>query len=317
LGAIGILAYIYTLSPLPWQWTGNELRMAPLFRGGAQALIWNLLWLGLLIAPFAFLDLESLLGDEFMSHLKHWGYPRSSPALVLTAIGKVTPIAMLVGWFLVNREATEAERAELEEVRRTLENAARQAQVQALQAQLDPHMLYNALSGISELIREDPERAEEAVLSLSALYRRLTALGRRSSLCLLEERELIEAYLSVEQVRLGLRLKVVWDWPTALDECAVAPLLIQPLVENAIKHGLAPLEEGGELRISARKMGDGRICISIANNGKSLDPDWREGTGLSNLFSRLALLGAGSSLELRQEGRWTIADLKLNCWMEA
>jgi len=107
------------------------------------------------------------------------------------------PVALGVGWVIAALEAAEGDRAEAEGARRTLETAARTAQEQALKAQLDPHVLYNALGGISELVREDPGRAEAAILSLAELYRKLTALGRRETVTLGEERALLEDYLSM------------------------------------------------------------------------------------------------------------------------
>ncbi|NTV74559.1 MAG: hypothetical protein HGA66_10170, partial [Holophaga sp.] len=88
------------------------------------------------------------------------------------------------------------------------------------------------------------------------------------------------------------------------------PLLIQPLVENAIKHGLSPMEEGGDLRISLRAEAPA-IRVRVSNNGLPLDPDRREGTGLANLQARLSLIGGGSSLHLGMVDGWTVADLLL------
>ena len=120
----------------------------------------------------------------------------------------------------------------------------------------------------------------------------------------------MEHYLEVEKIRLGDRLRVAWDWPAALDGREVPPLLVQPLVENAIKHGLAPHKAGGALRIAVAEAGPG-LRFSVANDGAPLDPAWSQGTGLSNLAQRLALLGGGSRLELRLEGAWTLAELYL------
>jgi LytS/YehU family sensor histidine kinase len=115
----------------------------------------------------------------------------------------------------------------------------------------------------------------------------------------------------VEQVRLGSRLQVTWEWPEALNERRLPPLLIQPLVENAVKHGLSLEEEGGLISISLAVIEGDLLRIVIANTGRPLDPEPREGTGLSNLSDRLALIGSGSSLDLRREGPMTVADLRV------
>ena len=308
-----LLAYAYALSPLPWQWTGDGRRRAPLARGVMQALAWNALWIALLVAfPLAYGDPNLFLGREEISKMSINGHPSSGLALALFIASQGLWISCLTGWFFAREEAIKIAEVEATEKQKTLELAARQAQVQALQSQLDPHVLYNALSGISELVHEEPDMAEEALVHLSDLYRKLTALGKRESVTLREEREVLQDYLAVEQVRLGSRLRVSWDWPDFLDDRKIAPLLIQPLVENAIKHGLSPQEEGGDLHIGVSESSDARLCILVANNGASLDAHWQEGTGLANLSARLALLGGGSSLQLRQEGNLTVAEMRLN-----
>lgn len=284
LVVIGLVA----VTPIPWQWTGDGRRMAPAFRGFLQALVFNGAWLAAWLA-----------WRPFNLH-------QSPPVTLLV-------VALVVGWTAAKLQAAEGDRAEAQAARLELEETARKAQEQALVAQLDPHVLYNALGGISELIQEDPARAEAAVISLAELYRKLTALGRRGTVSLQEERNLVEEYLAVEGMRLGKRLRVRWDWPELLDLREVPPLLVLPLVENAIKHGLGPHKGGGELRIRAAAEGPG-LCFTVADNGVPLDPSWQHGTGLSNLAARLALLGGGSRLELRQAEAWTLAELWL--WPE-
>ena len=197
--------------------------------------------------------------------------------------------------------------------RRELEIHAREAEAQALRAQLDPHVLYNALGALSELARENPAATEEALLDFSDLYRRLTLLRERPFITLSEERELLERYLAIEALRLGARLKVEWDWPDALDALSVPPLLVLPLVENAIKHGVAPVRAGGRLRLAVARLQNGSLRVLISNTGQPLNPDGAsQGTGLRNLRARLALLGSGTSrLDLGSEDAWTVAHLQL------
>ena len=304
---------LVALAPVPWQWTGDARRLARPLRGLAQALPWNVLWIGLtlLVVP----------GRPFLMHVTRVAAPPAAAhalrafhtlhlPLSMLPLVLIMPLALGVGWLVAAFQAAEGDRAEAQEGRQAMELAAREAQEQALKAQLDPHVLYNALGGISELIHEDPARAEEALVSLADMYRRLTALGRRASVTLGEERALVEHYLEVEKIRLGERLRVTWHWPGDLDAREVPPLLVQPLVENAIKHGLAPRKAGGELRIAVAPEGRG-LRFTVANDGEPLDPAWYQGTGLSNLAQRLALLGGGSHLALRRDGAWTVAELFL------
>jgi LytS/YehU family sensor histidine kinase len=213
--------------------------------------------------------------------------------------------ATLVGWVLAQKEATEARE------RRTSE-LLRQSEARALQNQLEPHVLYNALSSLSELIYEDPLAAEEAITQLADLYRRLTTHGKRDRVSLGEERQLVEAFLAMEQMRLGERLKVVWEWTPELDAIQLPPLLLQPLVENAIKHGIGPSEAGGEVRIYCGRDG-ARVYLEVANTGPAPEASAPAGVGLGNLRARLDLWqGAEASFSLGRDGTWSVARLTWN-----
>jgi len=301
-----LLAAHLALAPIPWQWTGDDRPRAGLGRGLIQALAFNLAWVLLLTA---ILHLWGPEGPRPMGPPPPMRPPgghgppghRWPPGLGLVLMN--VAFAAVFGWLFAEKEASEARE-------RSMAGLLRQSRSRALQNQLEPHVLYNALGGISELIHEDPARAEEALVSLAEMYRRLTALGKRGSVTLGEERALVEHYLEVEKIRLGDRLRVSWAWPAALDGRQVPPLLVQPLVENAIKHGLAPRKPGGALRLQVAEEGLG-LKFTVANAGEPLDPAWSQGTGLSNLAQRLALLGEGSRLELRRDGEWTLSELFL------
>jgi LytS/YehU family sensor histidine kinase len=214
------------------------------------------------------------------------------------------PFAMILGWFLAEKERAEAAEAELAEL-------ARQAQAKALQAQLHPHALYNVLGGLTELVHEDPDAAEEALIGLVEMLRMLTRQGAASELPLSQERALVKHYLAIEEIRLGPRLQVKWQWPEWADPIKLPPLLLQPLVENAIKHGISPCPEGGTLRIGISRTSRD-LVLRVANTGHSFDPKAAEGTGLRNLRERLALMPQlDPSLELRWEEGWALAELRL------
>jgi len=214
------------------------------------------------------------------------------------------PFAMVLGWFLSEKERVErAESALLER--------ERQARARALQSQLHPHVLFNVLAGITELVHEDPEAAEEALVGLTELLRMLMRHGSALSLPLGQERTLLRRYLGIEAIRLGARLEVQWTWDEDLDRVMVPPLLLQPLVENAVKHGISPSPEGGALRIEALRTG-AALLLRVSNTGLPLSPGFRDGTGLGNLRERLALLPEPRPvLELRQEANWTVAELRI------
>ncbi|MCX7557639.1 histidine kinase [Xanthomonadaceae bacterium JHOS43] len=138
------------------------------------------------------------------------------------------------------------------------------AQVQALQARIRPHFLFNSMNSIASLIRHDPATAERAVEDLSELFRAALGAGDGES-TLADELHLCERYLAIEALRLGSRLRVRWELSDDLPRDLPLPrLILQPLVENAIVHGIARLSEGGELAISARREGF-QLHIDVRN----------------------------------------------------
>lgn len=301
-----LLAGYYILAPMPWQWTGDDRSRASLWRGAVQALVWNATWLMIvahLVAFFVHREPHGPMPPPGLQIQLH----RLPPWAALMVLN--LPVAFLAGWFVAEKEASDEARLAAERARVVSETAAREAQVRALQAQLDPHVLYNALGGLAELVRTKPAAAEEALLDLADLYRTLTTLGQQRRISLKAERDLMERTLALEALRFGDRLQVEWVWPAELDGLAVPPLCIQPLVENAVKHGIAPCEAGGLVRISASRDND-HLNVRIANSGSPLsltDP----GTGLSNLRARLDLLEGEGQLRLRTQDGWTVAELRL------
>jgi LytS/YehU family sensor histidine kinase len=181
-----------------------------------------------------------------------------------------------------------------------------------LHSQLHPHVLFNALTGLSELTLHDPARAADGMKSLATLLRRLLDLGGQDLFRLQEEQEIVRCYLSIETLRLGDRLKVEWDWEESINHLEVIPLLLQPLVENAIKHGIAPCIQGGMLRISAHRI-QGELVMEVANTGAPYTPTRNpRGIGLLNLESRLkSTYGDQARLQMYTQESWTIARISI------
>jgi LytS/YehU family sensor histidine kinase len=211
-------------------------------------------------------------------------------------------LALVVGRAMAEQEAGEAKA-------QAAGALAAQARNQALQAQLHPHALFNALSGLTELVHEDPEAAEAALLTLTDFLRRLMRQGALDSAPLREERALLELQLRLAELRLGPRLEAQWRWPDWADDTDAPPLLLQPLVENAIRHGIAARTMGGHLRIGVERQ-DRSLVLEVANTGQLVEPA-REGMGLGNLRERLALMDPPGRLELQQRGGWTVARVHL------
>ena len=181
---------------------------------------------------------------------------------------------------------------------RRSELLAREAQLRALKAQVNPHFLFNSLNSISALTASDPMRAREMCIQLADFLRTSLRLGERASISFREEMELTRMYLNVEQVRFGRRLQLSLDVEPACGDCEVPALVIQPLVENAVKHGIALLDEGGEILMLGRIVGEG-LRFTIENPYDPLAPASRSGIGLVNVRQRLeARYGNAARLEV-------------------
>lgn len=133
---------------------------------------------------------------------------------------------------------------------------ARDAELKALRAQLNPHFLFNSLNSISALTTQNPQKAREMCVLLSDFLRKSLRLGEKVSVTLGEEIDLLKYYLGIEKVRFGNRLETVWEIDESLLATPIPTLLLQPLVENAIKHGIGQVIEGGPLSIHAKRHGD-------------------------------------------------------------
>jgi two-component system sensor histidine kinase AlgZ len=184
-----------------------------------------------------------------------------------------------------------AAEASQEAARRAAEarTLARDAELQALRMQINPHFLFNCLHSIAALATVDGARAREMCVRLSDFLRSSLGLGGRESVPLGEELALARGYLEVEQVRFGDRLRVDEDIEPSCADCAIPVLLLQPLVENAVKHGIAGMVEGGSIRLAVRRQG-ADVSVTVEN---AFDPEMAPprnlGLGLDHVRRRLHL----------------------------
>lgn len=164
---------------------------------------------------------------------------------------------------------------------------ARDAELQALRMQINPHFLFNSLHSIAALTTQDALRARDMCVRLSDFLRSSLRLGGREDIPLSEELALARSYLSVEQIRFGARLKIAEEIAPDCETCGIPALLLQPLIENAVKHGIAGMLEGGEIRLAVNRRG-GLVVVSLEN---PFDPDapppTRLGMGLAHVRRRL------------------------------
>src|SRR5262245_62035630 len=238
-------------------------------------------WVAMAAIWAVFLDRWLYSGLGRMSMFRDLGilYAIGIPLYLLSAVAHYL--------YLAFEESRAAERRVLQ-----TEVTAREAELRALRAQLNPHFLFNSLNSINALVGSDPEGARRMCEGLGDFLRRTLALGARDEVTLGEELALVERYLGIEQVRFGERLRVERAVDPDAGSCQVPPLLLQPLVENAIKHGIQDCVDGGAIRIEARREGD--ILRVVVENPVDADAPVRrgEGVGLENVRRRLEVFGA-------------------------
>ncbi len=185
------------------------------------------------------------------------------------------------------------------------------ARMDALTSQINPHFLFNTLNTVSSLIRFDPDMARGVVVKLSNILRRLLR-QHETFVPLHEELEFIDDYLGIEEIRFGRdKLQIFKEIDEETLDAFIPSMLLQPIIENAIKHGLAPRLEGGEIRLRTHRR-DGRLLIDIEDNGIGISPErlrevYGGGIGISNVHERLRLLyGEQFKMDIRsQEGEGT------------
>jgi len=188
--------------------------------------------------------------------------------------------------------------------------AQSRAEVQALQARIRPHFLFNSMNTIASLIAVSPETAETAIEDLSDLFR--ASLSEKNMTRLSDEIELTKSYLAIESLRLGDRLQIEWQIDQNLLDFEVPSLCIQPLAENAIYHGIEPIEKGGKIQISALQI-DNRLVLSISNPLMS-DPSSKHGASTFRKGNQMAQDNIKQRLKLvyGSKGAFTINDTKEN-----
>jgi len=205
-------------------------------------------------------------------------------------------------WLFHSLRTDEAARNQLADAecrRESLQAQMVEARLCALQAQIEPHFLFNTLANVKRLYETAPSRGREMLSSLINYLRAALPTMREPGSTLAREIELVRSFLTILQMRMGERLQFSVDAPAELSDARVPPMVLPTLVENAIKHGLSPLPEGGRIDIRARSEPSGQLVIEVADNGAGFSASGGSGVGLANTRSRLAALyGAEASLTL-------------------
>ena len=208
-------------------------------------------------------------------------------------------LILAITYVVDSREGTARQRTETARLNEELSLA----QLAALRRQMEPHFMFNTLNSIAGLVRDQRnDAAVSMIVGLSEFLRRASEDSHRSQVTLAEEVEYLKRYLDLQKVRFGERLQISVNVPPELWQAQVPNLLLQPLVENAIKHGVAKRVSGGVIRVAGARR-NGNLCLTVYNDGPSLAADWQathNGIGIDNLRTRLRILhGSESELQLR------------------
>lgn len=338
---VGAIAYVVLLSALIARGNGSQIRLRDplaeqivlllLWAIATPAIVWSANRLPIERGRVSRIGIHLAVAIAFIVSLNVL-----APAITWALLGRVTPfgavlrnglvqvvavghLALVVyafilgaGHYLHTLDVRREEQMRAERLRADLVTA----QLRALTLQLQPHFLFNALNAVGALILTERHReAFDVVGRLGDLLRVLLAIERRPEVSLREEIELAESYVGIEQARLGDRLRVVWDVDSGASDAQVPPMLLQPLVENAIRHGVARRPDGGSLTIAARRR-DAVLVLEVSDDGPGIEPRLTTsstadassagGLGLENTRQRLTqLYGESTRLDLTRAGAWT------------
>jgi hypothetical protein len=283
--ALGLqsLSFWYLVQALPpGQTAGMRMTLIWLVAGIGSLIIW-------LVVSFGWAQFLLDPGEE---------YPDGATAMLplLIFAGAIGILLAVLGHYLVAafQRSLLAEKRALE-----MQVLAREAELKSLRAQLDPHFLFNSLNSVAALIGNDTQAARQMCFLMAQFFRKSLTLARERAIPLSEEITLVETFLAIERVRFGDRLRTKFDVAEDVRSIAVPPLVLQPLVENAVHHGVAHLLEGGEVCVQARRR-EGLVEIVVEN---PCDPDRpasrSTGVGLNNVRSRIeALAGDRASVDV-------------------
>lgn len=281
---VGLLLTHYA-RPLMRRWGWHQLSWAPLLpRVIGLAIAMSILW-----SVIGFGYVYGVLAEPWKA--------KFSPAFVITA-STINGVVVFVGWFCVYfiyHAFERLRRMQMEQFR--LATSVKEAELRALKSQVNPHFLFNSLNSLRALIDEDAPRARESVTRLANMLRYSLQSGQQETVPLEEEIRIVEDYLALELIRHEDRLRVSWSVSDDARALSVPPMLLQTLVENAVKYGISTRREGGEITIAAALEGED-LHIRVSNPGDLATPPSAAaskagsstGVGLRNASERLQLL---------------------------
>jgi len=264
------------------------------------------------LAAFAIISLIAAAWTALLQILFNpWGHPEPPGPFVdvwrtwliyqILTFLFVYVLILTITYVVDSRESMARQRTETARLNAELSRA----QLAALRRQMEPHFMFNTLNSVAGLIRDHSnDAAVSMIVGLSEFLRRASEDSHRSQVTLAEEVEYLKRYLDIQKIRFGERLQIIVDIPGELLQAQVPNLLLQPLVENAIKHGIAKRVAGGTIRVAGTRR-NGNLCLSVYNDGPGLPASGekaRDGIGISNMRTRLQSL-YGDEFELNMQNR--------------
>ncbi len=266
-----------------------------------------------------FICLTSLVAD-FLVGIFYWQFVErttlSNDAIqsnFLVFYGIIPPIVACIYFFLWQRSRQINRKISDQEFQlANLEKLKTKAELDALQARINPHFLYNSLNSIAGLVHENPDKAEQMTLLLSKLFRHTTGTKDQHFNTIKNELEIVKTYLDIEKVRFGERLSYFVDVDEALKEKEIPCFLLQPIVENAIKHGISKIATQGEIHVEI-KQENGFLKLAVHDNGPAFSDNFFTGYGLQSIQDKLKLLyGNKAQLDI-QNNNYKQVIIKLPC----
>jgi signal transduction histidine kinase len=254
---------------------------------------WALQLLAVVIAaPLGAAMLYKFLKSDHIQHML-WG-DSLSVALLIAGVALLLSLVLALGAMYRERDtqaSTQALQFALE--RETLQRQAADARLSVLQAQVEPHFMFNTLANVQALVESGSPRAASVLQSLIAYLRAALPQLQDGAPTLGREQALVRSYLELMQMRMPDRLQFTLNIDPALQALRVPPLTLLTLVENAVRHGIDPAEQGGAINVGAERMADGSVRLWVSDSGRGLDDTQAPGTGLANLRERLAAASGG------------------------
>lgn len=250
-------------------------------------LIWSLYYLAAMLGMTFASEICLFILRVFIEHSTYSIFAEPKQLLINLVISLV--VTTVVGVYQSQRNRLEVELKEKEFDIVKLNQLKTQAELQSLQSRINPHFLYNSLNSIASLIHIDADKAEDMTLKLSKLFRYSINTQNENLTSVRDEVEIVKTYLDIERVRFGDRINFILDVDEAALNEQIPRFILQPLVENALKHGLNDMVKDGELKLKV-EVSDNNLLLMILDNGKPFPDELNSGYGLQSTYEKLQLL---------------------------